>query len=143
MIKPDGVQRGLIGEIITRIEKAGIKIISIKMLMVSKQQAEEHYQVHKGKGFYESLIEYITSGPVIAMVLEGRDAVRHTRRLIGATNPIEAAPGSIRGDFALDIGRNIVHAGDSEKNAKAEYAIYFSESEFVSYEKINEKWLYE
>jgi nucleoside-diphosphate kinase len=142
MIKPDGVQRGLIGEIITRIENAGLKIISLKMLKVSKEQAEEHYSIHKGKGFYDSLIDYITSGPVVALVVEGKDAVKHMRRLVGATDPIEASPGSIRGDYALEIGRNIVHAGDSMENAIMEYSIYFDDSELLEYEKIDEKWLY-
>ncbi|MFC1804027.1 nucleoside-diphosphate kinase [Thermoproteota archaeon] len=143
MIKPDGVQRGLVGHIITRLENAGLKIISIKMLNVSEEQAEEHYSIHKGKKFYEALIKYITSGPVVALVLEGKDAIKHTRRLVGTTNPINAAPGSIRGDFALEIGRNVVHAGDSEENARKEYRIYFDESELVNYKRIDEKWIYE
>jgi nucleoside-diphosphate kinase len=143
MIKPDGVQRGLIGEIITRIENAGLKIISLKMLKVSEEQAEEHYSIHKGKGFYDSLIEYITSGPVVALIVEGKDAVNHMRRLVGATNPMEASPGSIRGDYALEIGRNIVHAGDSVENARMEYSIYFEDSELSEYKKIDEKWLYQ
>ncbi|MHA1302443.1 MAG: nucleoside-diphosphate kinase [Candidatus Heimdallarchaeaceae archaeon] len=143
MIKPDGVQRGLVGEVISRIEQVGLKIIGLKMLQLSKEMAEEHYQVHKGKPFYEGLIEYITSGPVVAMVVEGKEAVKLTRKLVGATNPIDAVPGSIRGDYAIDIGRNIIHAGDSPENAEIEYKIYFSEEEFVQYSKINEKWLYE
>lgn len=143
MIKPDGVQRGLVGEIISRLEKAGLKIIAIKILKVTQEKAKKHYEIHKGKGFYDGLIKFITSGPVLAMVVEGRDAIKHTRRLVGATNPSDATPGSIRGDFALEIGRNVVHAGDSVENALKEYKIYFEEKELVYYHKIDEKWLYE
>ena len=120
MIKPDGVQRGLAGEVISRFEKAGLKIIAIKILEVSQDQAERHYAIHKGKPFYDGLIKFITSSPVLAMVVEGRDAIKHTRRIVGATNPIDATPGSIRGDFALEIGRNVVHAADSTENAHKE-----------------------
>jgi nucleoside-diphosphate kinase len=143
MIKPDGIQRGLVGQIISRFEEAGLKIIGLKMFMVSRKQAERQYAVHKGKSFYEGLIKYITSGPVIAFVVEGKDSVNHVRRIIGATNPADARPGSIRGDFALEIGRNVIHAGDSPKNAVKEYRIYFDDSELVGYSKIDEPWLYE
>ena len=118
MIKPDGVQRGLVGEVISRLEKAGLKIIAIKILEVSREQAERHYAIHKGKTFYDGLIKFITSSPVLAMIVEGRDAIKHTRRIVGATNPNDATPGSIRGDFALEISRNIVHAADSTEHAK-------------------------
>jgi nucleoside-diphosphate kinase len=143
MIKPDGIQRGLAGEVISRLEKAGLKIIAIKILEVSREQAERHYAIHQGKTFYEDLIQFITSSPVLAMVIEGRDAVKHTRRLVGATNPIDATPGSIRGDFALEIGRNVVHAADSTENAQKEYKIYFEEKELIQYERIDEIWLNE
>jgi nucleoside-diphosphate kinase len=143
MIKPDGVQRGLVGEVIARLEKAGLKIIAVKMLVVTQEQAEKHYAIHKGKSFYNGLIKFITSGPVIAMVVEGIDAINHTRRLVGATNPTDATPGSIRGDYGLEISRNVVHAGDSIENAIQEYKIYFDEKELISYKKINENWLYE
>lgn len=143
MIKPDGIQRGLAGEVISRLEKAGLKIIAIKILEVSREQAERHYAIHRGKTFYEELIQFITSSPVLAMVVEGRDAVKHTRRLVGATNPIDATPGSIRGDFALEIGRNVVHAADSTENAQKEYKIYFEEKELIRYERIDEIWLNE
>jgi nucleoside-diphosphate kinase len=143
MIKPDGVQRGLVGEVISRLEKAGLKIIAIKILRVTQEQAEKHYAIHKGKSFYRGLIKFITSEPVLAMVVEGKDAIKHTRRLVGATNPREATPGSIRGDFALEIGRNVVHAGDSVENALMEYRIYFEEKELVNYQRISETWLYE
>lgn len=143
MIKPDGVQRGLVGQVIQRIENVGFKIIGLKMLTVTTKQAEEHYAIHKGKPFYEGLLDYITSGPVVAMVIEGKDAVKITRKIVGATNPTEAEPGSIRGNFALEIGRNIIHAGDSPENAIVEYKLYFKEEEFSTYKKIDEKWLYE
>ena len=143
MIKPDGVQRRLAGEVISRFEKAGLKIIAIKILEVSQDQAERHYAIHKGKTFYDGLIKFITSSPVLAMVVEGKDAIKHTRRIVGATNPIDATPGSIRGDFALEIGRNVVHAADSTENANKEYKIYFEEKELIKYERIDEVWLNE
>ncbi|MHA1483011.1 MAG: nucleoside-diphosphate kinase [Candidatus Heimdallarchaeaceae archaeon] len=143
MVKPDGVQRGLIGEVITRIEKVGLKIIAMKMFKVSREQAEKHYAIHKEKPFYKGLLEYITCNPVVAMVVEGKDAVKIIRKLVGATNPAEAEPGSIRGDYALEIGRNIIHAGDSPENAITEYMIYFTEEEMSSYKKIDANWLYE
>jgi nucleoside-diphosphate kinase len=143
MIKPDGVQRGLVGEVISRFEKAGLKIIAIKILKVTQEQAERHYAIHEGKSFYDGLLKFITSGPVVAMIIEGREAIKHTRRIVGATNPVNAIPGSIRGDFALDIGRNVVHAADSVENAQKEYKIYFEEKELIKYQKIDETWLYE
>ena len=143
MIKPDGMQRGLAGEVISRIEKVGFKIIAMKLIKVSMEQAEEQYAIHKGKPFYEGLLQYITSEPVIAMVVEGKDAVQVTRKIVGATNPVDAEPGSIRGDYALEIGRNIIHAGDSPENAIIEYKIYFDEEEFLNYKRIDEDWLYE
>lgn len=143
MVKPDGVQRGLVGEVISRLESAGLKLVAMKMLTVSRIQAERHYKVHEGKPFYDGLITYITSGPVVAMIVEGVDAVAHTRRIVGATDPASATPGTIRGDLALDIGRNIVHAADSEENAEKEYSIYFNEEEIQDYKKIDEAWLYE
>ena len=143
MIKPDGLQRGLVGEVLSRLEKAGLKIIAIKILKVTQEQAKRHYEIHQGKSFYDGLIKFITSGPVIAMVVEGREAVRHTRRIVGATNPLDATPGSVRGDFSLEIGRNVVHAGDSAENALKEYKIYFKEEELIRYQRIDEIWLYE
>ncbi|MBY9002020.1 MAG: nucleoside-diphosphate kinase [Candidatus Heimdallarchaeota archaeon] len=143
MVKPDGVQRGLIGEVIKRIEKVGLKIIAMKMFKVSMVQAEKHYEIHKDKPFYNGLVEYITCDPVVAMVVEGKNVVKITRKLVGSTNPLEAEPGSIRGDYALEIGRNIIHAGDSPENAKTEYSIYFTEDEMSSYKKIDADWLYE
>ena len=143
MIKPDGVQRGLIGKIITRIENTGLKITAIKMIQVSEQQAEKHYEVHKGKPFYDGLIKYITNGPVVTMIVEGKNAVKHVRRLVGATDPSSAAPGSIRGDYSLEIGRNIIHAADSNSNSAKEALIYFTENEVMKYNRVDEAWLYE
>lgn len=142
MVKPDGVQRAHIGDIITRIERVGLKIVAMKILQVTREQAEKHYAVHRDKPFYEGLIKYITSGPSVAMVVEGWDAVKHTRRLVGATDPHNAIPGSIRGDYGLDIGRNLVHAADSAENAKTEYSIYFDEEELILYTRIDEALLY-
>jgi nucleoside-diphosphate kinase len=142
MVKPDGVQRAHIGDIITRVERVGLKIVAMKILQVTREQAEKHYAVHRDKPFYEGLIKYITSGPSVAMVVEGWDAVKHTRRLVGATDPHNAIPGSIRGDYGLDIGRNLVHAADSAENAKTEYSIYFDEEELISYTRIDEAQLY-
>ena len=142
MVKPDGVQRAHIGDIITRIERAGLKIVAMKILQVTREQAEKHYTVHKDKPFYEGLIKYITNGPAVAMVVEGRDAVKHARRLVGATDPHDALPGSIRGDYGLNIERNIVHAADSVENAKTEYSIYFDEKELIVYTRIDEAQLY-
>ena len=142
MVKPDGVQRAHIGDIITRIERAGLKIVAMKILQVTREQAEKHYAVHKDKPFYAGLIEYITNGPAVAMVVEGRDAVKHARRLVGATDPHDALPGSIRGDYGLNIERNIVHAADSVENAKIEYSIYFDEEELIVYTRIDEALLY-
>lgn len=142
MVKPDGVQRAHIGDIITRIERVGLKIVAMKILQVTREQAEKHYAVHRDRPFYEGLIKYITSGPSVAMVVEGWDAVKHTRRLVGATDPHNAIPGSIRGDYGLDIGRNLVHAADSAENAKTEYSIYFDEEELILYTRIDEALLY-
>ena len=143
MIKPDGVARGLIGEVISRIERKGLKIVAMKMLQVDRALAEEHYAEHKGKDFYPNLIDHITSSPSVAMVVEGKDAVSVVRAMIGKTNPKEADLGTIRGDLALEIGRNIVHAADSEESAKREISLYFTEDEILSYEKSDEKWVYE
>ncbi len=143
MVKPDGVARGLIGEVISRIERKGLKIVALKMIWVSKELAEEHYKEHRGKNFYDGLIRYITSSPSVAMVIEGKDAISVVRAMIGKTNPKEAALGTIRGDLAMEIGRNVVHAADSEESAKREISLYFSEDEIFSYEKPDEKWVYE
>ena len=143
MIKPDAVQRGLIGEIISRIERSGLKIVAMKFIFPTLEHAKKHYAVHKGKPFYDGLVKFITSGPAVPMVVEGENAIQKMRTILGATNPQSATPGTIRGDFGLNIGRNLVHAADSPENAKYEMAVYFEETELVSWEWIQETWIYE
>ncbi|MCD6513147.1 MAG: nucleoside-diphosphate kinase [Thermoplasmata archaeon] len=143
MIKPDGVQRRLVGKVIERIEQSGLKIVAMKFMRVSTELASKHYEMHKGKSFYDGLIKYITSGPVVAMVIEGENAIAKIRKLVGATDPQDAAPGTIRGDFAQHIGRNIIHASDGEETAKREISLWFENEELVDYEMIDEQWIYE
>ncbi|AEA46488.1 nucleoside-diphosphate kinase [Archaeoglobus veneficus] len=143
MVKPDGVQRGLVGEVISRLERKGLKIVGLKMMWIQEELAMEHYAEHAEKPFFQSLVDYITSGPVVAMVVEGKDAVKVVRTLVGATNPVEASPGTIRGDFGLDIGRNVVHASDSLKSAEREISLFFDAEELIDYSKSGEEWLYE
>ncbi|MGC9106330.1 MAG: nucleoside-diphosphate kinase [Thermoprotei archaeon] len=129
MIKPDGVRRGLVGEIISRFEKRGMKIVAMKMMYMDRATAEKLYEEHKGKSFFEELISYVTSGPVVAMVIEADEAVSVVRKMIGATDPKEAAPGTIRGDYALSKAENVIHASDSPEKAAREMSIFFSEKE--------------
>ncbi|MCY0874070.1 MAG: nucleoside-diphosphate kinase [Acidianus infernus] len=129
MIKPDGVKRRLIGEIISRFEKRGLNIIAMKMVRISRETAEKLYEEHKGKSFFEDLISYITSGPVVCMVIEGDEAVSVIRKMIGATDPKEALPGTIRGDYALSKAENVIHASDSPEKAKKEMSLFFEETE--------------
>lgn len=143
MVKPDGVHRGLVGEVISRLERKGLKIVAMKMLWIAKEMAENHYAEHRGKPFFSALVDYITSGPVVAMVVEGKNAIKVVRTLVGATNPVEAAPGTIRGDFGLDVGRNVVHASDSPQSAEREISLFFRDDEIVSWEKADEAWIYE
>ncbi len=143
MLKPDAVQRGLIGEIISRIEKKGLKIVAMKMLKIDRELAEKHYEEHREKPFFKNLVNFITSAPVVAMVVEGKNAVKIVRNLVGATNPEEALPGTIRGDFGLEIGRNVIHASDSIKSAEREIALFFRDEEIVEYRRIDEEWIYE
>jgi nucleoside-diphosphate kinase len=143
MIKPDGVQRGFVGEIINRFEKKGLKIVAMKMVSVSKELAEKHYGIHRGKPFFEPTVEYITSSPVVAMVLEGFNAIELVRNMMGKTNPVEATLGSIRGDFGQFIGRNIVHGSDGADTAKFEINLWFKPEELSKYVRIDEKWLIE
>ena len=143
MIKPDGVQRGLIGNVIARVERKGLKIVAMKMIHVSSELASDHYAEHLGKPFYEELIRYITSGPVIAMVVTGVDAVHVVRTIVGATDPRNAAPGTIRGDLGMEVSRNIIHASDSDESARREIELFFRESEILPYSKIDEMWLYQ
>ena len=128
LVKPDGVRRGLVGEVIGRIERKGLRITRLDLRLIPRETAEQHYGEHVDKPFYASLVEFITSGPVVAMVVDGRDAVAATRALMGATNPIEATPGSIRGDYATEIGENIVHGSDSAANGEREIKLFFPEA---------------
>lgn len=141
LVKPDGVQRGLIGEILSRLERRGLKLVAAKFLQVPVSLAEKHYSVHKGKPFYEGLIKYITSAPVMAMVFEGPDAIQAVRQTMGLTDPLKAAPGTIRHDFATRISRNLTHASDSPENAKIEINLWFSENEIVQWNKADEDWI--
>jgi nucleoside-diphosphate kinase len=143
MVKPDGVQRGLVGEVVARYERRGLKLVGLKIMRVSRQLAEEHYAEHKGKPFYAGLVGYITSGPVVALALEGRNAVQVVRDVNGATDPAKALPGTIRGDLALDIGRNLVHGSDSLPTAQRELKLYFSEQDIVDWERGSERWVHE
>ncbi|MGQ9557896.1 MAG: nucleoside-diphosphate kinase [Desulfurispora sp.] len=143
MIKPDGVQRGLVGEILAAFEKKGLKMVGLKMLRITPELAERHYGEHKGKPFYAPLVEYITSGPVVAMVLEGKDAVRTVREMMGATDPLKAAPGTIRATYGMDIGRNVIHGSDSPASAEREIGIFFRPEELVEYSRTLECWIYE
>ena len=143
MVKPDGVQRGLVGEVISRIEKRGLKISALRMNVMSEDAAKEHYREHVERPFFASLIEYVASGPSVSMVVEGKDAVPIMRTINGATNPVEALPGTIRGDFAIETGRNVVHASDSVESAEREIGIHFNGSEVCGYSRIDETWLYE
>jgi len=143
-VKPDGVERGLVGEILQRFEKRGLKLVGLKIMNVSHKLAEEHYGEHKGKPFFEGLVKHITSGPIVAMVWEGKNAVALTRSTIGATNPVDATPGSIRGDLSVDIGRNIVHGSDSPANAVRETNIFFTTEELLpTRDKSIDKWVWE
>ncbi|MCL4871664.1 MAG: nucleoside-diphosphate kinase [Anaerolineae bacterium] len=143
LVKPDGVQRGLIGAIIGRFEQRGLKLVAMKFIQMSRTLAETHYAVHKERPFYNSLVEYITSGPVVAMVWAGKDAVAAARATIGATNPVAAAPGSIRGDFAMEIGRNLVHGSDSPENAVNEVNLFFTPEERVTWNRLTDSWIQE
>jgi nucleoside-diphosphate kinase len=143
LVKPDGVQRGLVGEIIGRFERRGLKLAGLKFLQMSQELAENHYAVHKERPFYNSLVEYITSGPVVAMVWQGNDAIAAARATMGATNPVQAAPGTIRGDFGMEIGRNLVHGSDSPENAVKEVNLFFATSELVDWSRSTESWISE
>jgi nucleoside-diphosphate kinase len=143
LVKPDGVQRGLIGEVIARLERRGLRLVAAKFMQVSKELAETHYAIHKGKPFYDGLIVYITSAPVMAMVWEGPNGVAAVRQTMGSTKPVEAAPGTIRHDFALEVGRNLTHASDSAENGEKEVALWFKRGELVDWDRDNDKWIFE
>ncbi len=143
MVKPDGVQRCLIGEIISRLERRGLKMVAAKFMAVSQDLAETHYEIHKDKPFYKSLIVYITSAPVMAMVWEGPNAIAAVRQTMGATNPTDAAPGSVRHDFGLEVGRNLTHASDSVENSKLEIDLWFKSNEMVKWARAVDSWIFE
>jgi nucleoside-diphosphate kinase len=143
LVKPDAMQRGLAGEIILRLERRGLRIAGLKLLQVDRALAERHYGEHVGKPFYEGLVGYITSSPIIAAVFEGTNAVESVRNTVGKTNPRDAAPGTIRGDFGLEIGRNLIHASDSIESAEREAGIFFDAAELQTYERAIDKWVFE
>jgi len=142
-IKPDGVQRGLVGSIISRFESRGFKLVAIKLTIASKEHLEKHYADLSAKPFFPGLVKYMGSGPICAMVWEGRDAVKTGRTLLGATNPLASAPGTIRGDYAIDVGRNVCHGSDSVENAEKEIALWFNPSEVQSWTSAQHDWIYE
>ncbi len=143
IVKPDGVQRGLVGEVIKRFEARGLRIVGMKFMQISKELAEKHYAIHAERPFFGSLVAYIISSPVVVIALEGSNAVLAARQTIGATKPHEAAAGTIRGDFALEIGRNLVHGSDSVENGIIEVANFFTDAELVSWDRNNDPWIFE
>lgn len=143
MVKPDGVQRNLIGEVIKRFETKGFTLVGLKMLKVSRELAEKHYDVHKERPFFGSLVDFITSAPVVAMVWEGDGVVASARKIIGATNPLNGEPGTIRGDYGVSIGRNLIHGSDAIETAQREIALWFQDNELANWEPTLKPWLYE
>ncbi len=141
MVKPDGVQRNLIGEIVSRFEKKGFTLVGAKLMQVSRELAEKHYAEHKERPFFGELVDFITSGPVFAMVWQGNNVIATARNMMGKTNPADAAPGTIRGDFAVSVGMNIIHGSDSPESAEREIALWFNESEILSFEKTIQRWI--
>ncbi len=142
MVKPDGVQRNLIGEVVSRFEKKGFKLVGSKLMVISKDLAETHYGEHKERPFFGELVDFITSGPVFAMVWEGENVIATGRDMVGQTNPADAAPGTIRGDFAVTVGKNIIHGSDSVDSAKREIGLFFDASEVIEYSKQDSAWIY-
>lgn len=143
IVKPDAMQRGLSGEILSRLERRGLKLEGLKLLQVDRALAERHYAEHQGKGFYEGLVAYITSSPVVVAVFAGKNAIATVRNTVGKTNPSEAAPGTIRGDFALEVGRNLIHASDGLDSASREVGLFFAREELLSYERDTDRWIAE
>ena len=141
LLKPDAVQRRLVGEITGRFERKGLRLAGLKLVEAPRELAEKHYAVHKGKPFYESLLGFLTSGPTVAMVLEGREAVAACRNLMGVTDGVKAGPGTVRGDFALSVQNNLVHGSDSPENAAAEVALWFKPEELVGYTPVDATWV--
>jgi nucleoside-diphosphate kinase len=143
IIKPDGVQRGLVGPILTRLERRGLRFAAMKLMHITPELAARHYAVHEGKPFYDGLIEFITSGPVLVAVIEGRDAINIVRKTMGATNPAAAEPGTIRADFGLEVGRNLVHGSDGPDTASFEIPLFFAEEEILRYNRAVDDWINE
>jgi nucleoside-diphosphate kinase len=141
LVKPDGVQRQLVGRILSRYEERGLRIVGLKLVKVDRELAERHYAVHKGKPFFEGLVAFITSGPLVAAALEGPDAIAMVRTMNGATKPVEATPGTIRGDLAVEMGQNLVHASDSVESAATELGIWFTGDELVTYRREIDRWV--
>jgi nucleoside-diphosphate kinase len=141
IVKPDGVQRALTGDILARFERRGLKLVGLKLIQIDRPLAERHYAVHKGKPFYDGLIEYITLGPVVLAVLEGPNAIELVRATMGKTRPVEAGPGTIRGDFGADVSRNLIHGSDAPETARSEIELYFQPGELASYERGLDRWL--
>jgi nucleoside-diphosphate kinase len=142
-IKPDGVQRKLVGEIIRRFETKGFTLVGLKLMMVSRELAETHYGVHRERPFFAGLVDFITSGPVVAMVWEGEGVIASARKIIGATNPLNAEPGTIRGDFGVNVGRNLIHGSDAPETAQQEIKLWFKEEELVNWEPTLMSWIHE
>lgn len=143
MVKPDGIQRGISGQVISRFEAKGLKLVAARFMTIGTELAAKHYGEHRGKPFYEKLVNFITSGPVLAMVWEGEDAISVVRTLVGKTSPREAGPGTIRGDYGMTTGRNIIHASDSQASADREIGLFFRKEDVQNYTRIDEVWLYE
>jgi len=143
IVKPDAVQRGLIGAIVERFERRGLKVVGLKMMQIDEPLARRHYAIHEGKPFFAGLIRYITSAPVVVMVLEGNRAIEVVRATMGSTNPVQAAPGTIRADYAMEIGRNLVHGSDGPETAAREISLFFSDSELVSWGRDTDRWIIE
>ena len=143
LVKPDGVERGLVGEVIARIERKGLKLAALELRTADRATAEQHYAEHVGKGFFEGLVDYITSSPIIAIVFEGANAVAASRQLMGSTRPTEAAPGTIRADFGLEVGRNLVHGSDSPESAAREIGIFFGGQDLASWPRDVDRWVFE
>jgi nucleoside-diphosphate kinase len=141
MVKPDGVQRNLIGKIVSRFEEKGFTLVGAKLMQVSRELAEKHYAEHKERPFFGELVDFITSGPVFAMVWEGNNVIATARNMMGKTNPVDAAPGTIRGDYAVSVGMNIIHGSDSPESAEREINLWFSQDELLTYEKTIQRWI--
>ena len=143
LLKPDAVQRGLVGEVTARLERTGLKIVGMKLMQVSPELAERHYGEHVGKPFFDALVSFITSGPIVAIALGGPNAVAVVRKTMGATNPAESPAGTVRGDFGIDIGRNLVHGSDSAESAERELALFFDDGELLRYSRATDGWIVE